>query len=37
LGTLMDRIEKDLPDLRYSTKNANLGTGLSDYPRSRVI
>lgn len=37
LGVLMDRVEAELPDLKFSTKNVKLGTGLSDYPRSKVI
>ena len=37
LGQLMDRIEKEQPDLRYSTVRQDLGAGLKDYPRSQVM
>ena len=37
LGTLMDRIEKDQPDLRYSTIRGELGRGLPDHKRSAVL
>ena len=36
LDELMDRIEKEQPDLRYSTVRQSLGGGLKDLPRSRV-
>ena len=34
LDLIMDRIEKELPDLRYSTLKGELGKGLKDLPRS---
>lgn len=34
LDSLMDRIEKEQPDLRYSTVRNELGGGLPDMPRS---
>ena len=34
LGALMDRIAKELPDLRYSEVTGKLGDGMSDQPRS---
>lgn len=34
LGVLMDRIEKELPDLRYSEVTGKLGEGMADCPRS---
>ena len=34
LDALMDRIEKEQPDLRYSTVREELGGGLADLPRS---
>ena len=34
LNALMDRIEKEQPDLRYSTVRGELGTGMSDCTRS---
>jgi NADH-quinone oxidoreductase subunit E len=34
LDKLMDRIEKEQPDLRFSTVRDELGGGLSDLPRS---
>lgn len=37
LGQLMNKIEKEKPDLRYSTKNSALGFGLPESPRSQVI
>lgn len=36
LGTLMDKIEKEKPDLRFSTIKEELGKGLPDMPRSQV-
>lgn len=36
LGALMDRIEREKPDLRYSEVRAELGGGLADSPRSQV-
>jgi hypothetical protein len=33
---LFERIERELPDLRYSTIRGELGGGLSDMPRSMV-
>ena len=36
LDSLMDRIEKEKPDLRYSTLRGELGTGLADLGRSQV-
>lgn len=36
LDALMDRIEKEQPDLRYSTVRQELGAGLSGEPKSRV-
>lgn len=36
LDLIMDRIEKELPDLRFSTIRQELGGGLSDHPRSAV-
>jgi len=36
LGTLMDRIEREQPDLRHSTIREELGGGLADLPRSQV-
>lgn len=36
MGALMDRIEKELPEIRYSTMVDALGTGLSDFSRSQV-
>ena len=37
LGTLMDRIAKELPDLRYSAVRDELGKGLEGYSKSQVI
>ncbi len=37
LAELMNRIEKEKPDLRFSTKNDRLGDGLKDLPKSEVI
>ena len=34
LDTIMDRIEKEQPELRYSTLKEELGGGLADLPRS---
>ena len=34
---LLSRIEKEKPDLRYSTVNDKLGAGLKDYPKSEII
>ena len=34
---LMDRIEQEQPDLRYSTTRDELGEGLKGYPKSEVI
>lgn len=36
LGELMDTIEKELPDIRYSTMVDALGTGLPEFSRSQV-
>lgn len=36
LGQLMDEIESENPDLRYSETKGALGTGLPQHPRSRV-
>lgn len=36
LGDLMDRIEKEKPDLRYSDIKQKLGGGFADLPRSQV-
>lgn len=36
LDQIMDRIEKEKPDLRYSTIREELGGGLADMPRSQV-
>ncbi|MCB0345184.1 MAG: NADH-quinone oxidoreductase subunit NuoE [Bdellovibrionales bacterium] len=36
LDALMDRIEKEQPDLRYSTVRQDLGAGLSGEPKSRL-
>jgi NADH-quinone oxidoreductase subunit E len=36
LDEIMDRIEKEQPDLRYSTIREELGGGLADMPRSQV-
>lgn len=36
LDQLMDRIEREKPDLRYSTVHALLGDGMNDCPRSVV-
>lgn len=36
LGSLMDRIQKEQPDLRYSDSKLCLGAGLSDLTRSQV-
>ena len=37
LGQLLDRIEKEKPDLRLSTINDKMGEGLKDYPKSQII
>ena len=37
LGEVMDRIEKEAPDLAYSAKRDTLGEGLSGKPKSEVI
>lgn len=37
LGELMDRIEREQPELRYSTKSDSLGAGLKGYPKSQVL
>lgn len=37
LGQVMDRIEQELPDLRYSTAVEELGRGLPDHLRSKVL
>lgn len=36
LDALMDRIEREQPDLRYSSYRGELGKGLADAPRSQV-
>lgn len=36
LGALMDRIEKEKPDLRYHAGSSELGLGMPDHPRSQV-
>ncbi len=36
LGELMDRIEKEQPDLRYSEVTGKLGEGMPDRPRSEA-
>jgi hypothetical protein len=36
LGEILDRIEKEQPDLRYSTVRNKMGDGLANYPKSRV-
>ena len=36
LGELLDRIEREQPDLRYSTAAVKLGGGLKGYPKSEV-
>lgn len=37
LGNIMDRIEKEKPDLRYSTVREDLGPGFPDLPKSEVM
>ena len=37
LATIMDKIEKEKPDLRFSTINDLLGDGLKEYPKSEVL
>ena len=34
---LVERIKKEQPDLRYSTKNGSLGAGLKGCPKSEII
>lgn len=34
---ILARIEKEKPDLRFSTVNDRLGEGLKDYPKSEII
>lgn len=36
LDAILDRIKKELPDLRYSTTTGELGTGMADHSRSQV-
>ena len=36
-GDLIDRIEREKPDLRYSTLKGKLGEGLKGYPKSQII
>jgi len=36
LNGILDRIEKEQPDLRYSTIREDLGKGMKDLPRSEV-
>ena len=36
LKVIMDRIEKEQPDLRYSTKKDELAEGFKDLPKSEV-
>ncbi len=36
LGEIMDKIEKEKPDLSFSTVKDTLGKGLSGYPKSEV-
>lgn len=36
LGALMDRIEKERPDLRYSTIREEFGGGFKDIPKSQI-
>ena len=36
LDAILDRIQKELPDLRYSTTTGELGNGMSDHSRSQV-
>lgn len=37
LNSIMDTIEKEKPDLRYSTLGGRLGEGLPNHPRSEVV
>jgi NADH-quinone oxidoreductase subunit E len=37
LGLLMDRIQNEKPDLRYSTLSGTLGRGMGDLSRSQVL
>jgi NADH-quinone oxidoreductase subunit E len=37
LAEIMDRLEKEQPDLRFSTIHDDLGAGLSNYPKSEVL
>ncbi len=37
LDVIIDKIKKELPDLRYHTTSGELGTGMSDFPRSQVL
>lgn len=37
LGQLMDRIERELPNLRYSEITRELGDGLSGCPKSEIL
>lgn len=36
LDALLDRIESEKPDLRYSTKRGELGAGLKGHPKSEI-
>lgn len=36
LGSLIERIKREQPNLRYSTARRSLGLGLGDHPRSQV-
>jgi NADH-quinone oxidoreductase subunit E len=37
LAEIMDRIDRENPDLRYSTVKGELGAGLKNYPKSEVV
>jgi hypothetical protein len=37
LSQILNRIERELPNLRLSTVEDKLGDGLKDHPRSEVI
>ncbi|MDC0359062.1 NAD(P)H-dependent oxidoreductase subunit E, partial [Oligoflexia bacterium] len=37
LGEVMDRIEKEKPDLRFSTIRGELGAGLKGHPKSQIL
>lgn len=37
LDKIIDQIEKDKPDLRYSTVKDDLGSDLGEYPKSEVV